>query len=262
MQAMRGFLPRSARSARIISTSMSPNITSARAIRIVWRAYASPTNTTKPTVDTPHLQTNQPPHILDTHIKSFGTSKAMAGPQDVHGAVVNPYKDGPSALDKAMTMFLFTELCRGTPRSGCGRRRSLTTISRRRIVDCFGAVFPSAVHNHVRTNYPDLFRVEGLIILGIRSRKVHFLLGSVASTPCVGILMAKSDASVLVYTVKSKCIHTILLLTACKLCEAICPAQAITIESQARQDGSRRTTRYGSSPLCLFQLCSQLPPRY
>lgn len=31
---------------------------------------------------------------------------------------------------------------------------------------------------------------------------------------------------------------------ACKLCEAICPAQAITIESEARNDGSRRTTRY------------------
>ncbi|MBD25757.1 MAG: NADH-quinone oxidoreductase subunit NuoI [Candidatus Marinimicrobia bacterium] len=31
---------------------------------------------------------------------------------------------------------------------------------------------------------------------------------------------------------------------ACKLCEAICPAQAITIEAEARSDGSRRTTRY------------------
>ncbi|KAL5507830.1 NDUFS8 [Sanghuangporus vaninii] len=31
---------------------------------------------------------------------------------------------------------------------------------------------------------------------------------------------------------------------ACKLCEAICPAQAITIESEARADGSRRTTKY------------------
>jgi NADH-quinone oxidoreductase subunit I len=31
---------------------------------------------------------------------------------------------------------------------------------------------------------------------------------------------------------------------ACKLCEAICPAQAITIEAEARDDGSRRTTRY------------------
>ncbi|AEI76357.1 NADH-quinone oxidoreductase subunit I [Cupriavidus necator N-1] len=31
---------------------------------------------------------------------------------------------------------------------------------------------------------------------------------------------------------------------ACKLCEAVCPALAITIESDARADGTRRTTRY------------------
>ncbi|QJC27649.1 NADH-quinone oxidoreductase subunit I [Anaplasma platys] len=31
---------------------------------------------------------------------------------------------------------------------------------------------------------------------------------------------------------------------ACKLCEAICPAQAITIEAGERDDGGRRTTRY------------------
>ena len=31
---------------------------------------------------------------------------------------------------------------------------------------------------------------------------------------------------------------------ACKLCEAVCPALAITIESHQRPDGSRRTTRY------------------
>src|SRR5258706_15206884 len=31
---------------------------------------------------------------------------------------------------------------------------------------------------------------------------------------------------------------------ACKLCEAICPAQAITIEAEPRADGSRRATRY------------------
>jgi len=30
----------------------------------------------------------------------------------------------------------------------------------------------------------------------------------------------------------------------CKLCEAICPAQAITIEGEPRADGSRRTSRY------------------
>jgi len=31
---------------------------------------------------------------------------------------------------------------------------------------------------------------------------------------------------------------------ACKLCEAVCPAQAITIEAEERADGARRTTRY------------------
>jgi len=31
---------------------------------------------------------------------------------------------------------------------------------------------------------------------------------------------------------------------ACKLCEAVCPALAITIDSEVRADGSRRTTRY------------------
>jgi len=31
---------------------------------------------------------------------------------------------------------------------------------------------------------------------------------------------------------------------ACKLCEAVCPAQAIHIDAEPREDGSRRTTRY------------------
>ena len=31
---------------------------------------------------------------------------------------------------------------------------------------------------------------------------------------------------------------------ACKLCEAVCPAMAITIESELREDNTRRTTRY------------------
>ena len=31
---------------------------------------------------------------------------------------------------------------------------------------------------------------------------------------------------------------------ACKLCEAVCPALAITIDSEQREDGTRRTTRY------------------
>jgi hypothetical protein len=45
--------------------------------------------------------------------KSPGLEYALAGPEKVQGVHVNPYKDGPSALDKAMTSFLFTELVRG-----------------------------------------------------------------------------------------------------------------------------------------------------
>jgi NADH-quinone oxidoreductase subunit I len=40
---------------------------------------------------------------------------------------------------------------------------------------------------------------------------------------------------------------------ACKLCEAVCPALAITIESEQREDGTRRTTRYDIDLVkCIF----------
>lgn len=49
---------------------------------------------------------------------------------------------------------------------------------------------------------------------------------------------------------------------ACKLCEAICPAQAITIESEERFDGSRRTTRYDIDMIkCIYcGLCQEACP--
>ena len=49
---------------------------------------------------------------------------------------------------------------------------------------------------------------------------------------------------------------------ACKLCEAICPAQAITIEAEARPDGSRRTTRYDiDMTKCIYcGLCEESCP--
>jgi NADH-quinone oxidoreductase subunit I len=49
---------------------------------------------------------------------------------------------------------------------------------------------------------------------------------------------------------------------ACKLCEAVCPAQAITIESEARDDGSRKTTRYDIDMLkCIYcGLCEESCP--
>ena len=45
---------------------------------------------------------------------------------------------------------------------------------------------------------------------------------------------------------------------ACKLCEAICPAQASTIEAEPRADGSRRTTRYDIDMVkCIYCGCCQ-----
>jgi len=49
---------------------------------------------------------------------------------------------------------------------------------------------------------------------------------------------------------------------ACKLCEAACPAQAITIEAEPRADGSRKTTRYDiDMTKCIFcGLCQEACP--
>ena len=49
---------------------------------------------------------------------------------------------------------------------------------------------------------------------------------------------------------------------ACKLCEAVCPAQAITIEAEPRNDGSRRTTRYDiDMSKCIYcGLCQESCP--
>lgn len=49
---------------------------------------------------------------------------------------------------------------------------------------------------------------------------------------------------------------------ACKLCEAVCPAQAITIEAEEREDGSRRATRYDiDMTKCIYcGLCEEACP--
>jgi NADH-quinone oxidoreductase chain I len=49
---------------------------------------------------------------------------------------------------------------------------------------------------------------------------------------------------------------------ACKLCEAVCPAQAITIEAEPRKDGTRRTTRYDIDMIkCIYcGLCEESCP--
>lgn len=108
MLAVRTLVPRAARQSFLIPT----NTTFQRILVMRTRRYAT-NPSTKPALEFPDSQTKRVPHIAENQIKSPGLENAMAGPQKLEGNVTNPYKDGPSALDKAMTMFLFTELVRG-----------------------------------------------------------------------------------------------------------------------------------------------------
>ena len=53
------------------------------------------------------------PSMEPHHVKSPGIESARVGPAASPHQVVDPYKDGASALDKAMNLFLLTELVRG-----------------------------------------------------------------------------------------------------------------------------------------------------
>ncbi|KAJ3561577.1 hypothetical protein NP233_g10113 [Leucocoprinus birnbaumii] len=102
---------------------------------------------------------------------------------------VDPYRNGPSAIDKAVHIFFFTEIIRG---------------------------MWIVLENFFRPPYTIMYPFEKGP-LSPRFRGEHALRRYPSG--------------------EERCI-------ACKLCEAICPAQAITIESEARLDGSRKTTKY------------------
>ncbi|SHO79965.1 Uncharacterized protein MSYG_4320 [Malassezia sympodialis ATCC 42132] len=99
------------------------------------------------------------------------------------------YLEGPSALEKAGQLFLFTEMARGLWMTLENFFRPPYTIQ---YPFEKGPLSPRFRGEHALRRYP---------------------------------------------TGEERCI-------ACKLCEAICPALAITIESETRADGARRTTRY------------------
>ncbi|KAL0949244.1 hypothetical protein HGRIS_009322 [Hohenbuehelia grisea] len=108
---------------------------------------------------------------------------------DAQGNEIDPYKGGPSAIDKAVHLFFFTEILRG---------------------------MWIVLEQFFRPPYTIMYPFEKGP-LSPRFRGEHALRRYPSG--------------------EERCI-------ACKLCEAICPAQAITIESEARMDGSRRTTKY------------------
>ncbi|KAG8891613.1 hypothetical protein FRB99_003456, partial [Tulasnella sp. 403] len=140
-----------------------------------------------------HPELDKHTHKLDSNPRSpdpvttaFASSKSLPGSQ---AHAVDPYHGQPSAIDKAMQLFFFTEIVRG---------------------------MWIVLEQFFRPPYTIMYPFEKGP-LSPRFRGEHAL----RRYP----------------TGEERCI-------ACKLCEAICPAQAITIESEAREDGSRRTTKY------------------
>ncbi|OSD04620.1 NADH dehydrogenase Fe-S protein 8 [Trametes coccinea BRFM310] len=136
----------------------------------------------------PLLTTQHKDHLIpEVHVRSPGARTYTAA--DEPGKDFDPYKDGPSAIDKAVHLFFFTEIIRG---------------------------MWIVLEQFFRPPYTIMYPFEKGP-LSPRFRGEHALRRYPSG--------------------EERCI-------ACKLCEAICPAQAITIESEARLDGSRRTTRY------------------
>ncbi|KXN92297.1 NADH-ubiquinone oxidoreductase 23 kDa subunit, mitochondrial [Leucoagaricus sp. SymC.cos] len=116
-------------------------------------------------------------------------NRGHAASSDVMNLEVDPYRNGPSAIGKAVHIFFFTEILRG---------------------------MWIVLENFFRPPYTIMYPFEKGP-LSPRFRGEHALRRYPSG--------------------EERCI-------ACKLCEAICPAQAITIESEARLDGSRKTTKY------------------
>jgi len=111
MQVARALISRQARQIPH-SLSLSPLQRSVRILPLTRRNYA----TEGPKLGVSEgaiMQTDGQPPIPAHAVRSPGLETAMAGPERLPGVTINPYKDGPSALDKAMTSFLFTELVRG-----------------------------------------------------------------------------------------------------------------------------------------------------
>ncbi|EPS96005.1 NADH-ubiquinone oxidoreductase [Fomitopsis schrenkii] len=172
-------------SARVVATRVAAPRTSALlACRLIS------TSPCRHAVD-PHAKRSEPHDYLPELIepRSPGIKTAMYTAADEPGTDFDPYKDGPSAIDKAVHLFFFTEIIRG---------------------------MWIVMEQFFRPPYTIMYPFEKGP-LSPRFRGEHALRRYPSG--------------------EERCI-------ACKLCEAICPAQAITIESEARLDGSRRTTRY------------------
>ncbi|GAA5879242.1 hypothetical protein JCM16303_003130 [Sporobolomyces ruberrimus] len=172
-------------------------INTARGLNALRSASVSVSATSRPfstsplrllaTPQTGPTHVGRDPHAAE-HVRKAVAQQQMYTPD---------YSKGPSALDKASSLFFFTEIVRGMA----------VVLEQVRL-------FPSSNRND--PPYTIMYPFEKGPV-SPRFRGEHALRRYASG--------------------EERCI-------ACKLCEAICPAQAITIESEAREDGARRTTRY------------------
>src|SRR5262249_6095723 len=70
----------------------------------------------------------------------------VAPQHDSYDLSVDPYRNGPSAIDKAVHIFFFTEIIRGIP---LVESKVFLPLNALRNVDCIGEFLPSAIYYHV-----------------------------------------------------------------------------------------------------------------
>lgn len=110
-----------------------------------WHSTAPRHQQVDPTISNkPHDYLEPGPPIRSPPTKTAGFTAA-----DEPGKDYDPYKDGPSAIDKAVHLFFFTEIIRGASCvQGALSGRIVLSVGPRHVAGV-GAILPTALHYHV-----------------------------------------------------------------------------------------------------------------
>lgn len=122
--------------------------------RLVFAACAAPSLAARRLISTSTCshaqhQHKQPLETLTSKINERHSHSAHLLPQEQDGAgnALDAYRHGPSALDKAVHLFFFTEIIRGN--SSVALLVAGISFCQSRHVDCARKLFPTAIHHHV-----------------------------------------------------------------------------------------------------------------